>query len=66
METEAQARPTTLPERAHELPAEMARRVSLLLRPRSTRPGRHITVPPMTADWLQQAAVKSGKLGDPV
>jgi hypothetical protein len=44
----------------------MTRGVSALLRPRST-PGRHgITVPAMSADWLLQSAVKSGKCGDPV
>jgi hypothetical protein len=66
IETAAQARPSPISERAHELPPKMARGVSALLRPRST-PGRHgITVPAMSADWLLQSAVKSGKCGDPV
>lgn len=65
-DTAGPARLSPLAERAHELPAKMARGVSELLRPRSTPSGQHrITVAPMSADWLQQAAVKSGKRGDP-
>jgi hypothetical protein len=49
---------------ALELPERMPLGVSALVRLRSARTDRRIKVPPMSADWLLQSAVKSGKRGD--
>jgi len=65
LEIEDQAPFSPLTELALVVPRKMVHAVRGLLRPGTTQPGRDgIDVPPMSGDWLQQAAADCGKHGD--